>query len=79
MWLSGLRTQHGFHEDVGSIPGLIQWVNTGCCVGCRCVLDPAVAVAEASSCRSDSTPAGELPYAADAALKLKKNFKKSNM
>ena len=24
--LSGLRTQHGVHEDVGSIPGLTQWV-----------------------------------------------------
>ena len=26
LWLSGLRTQHSLHEDVGSIPGLIQWV-----------------------------------------------------
>ena len=26
LWLSGLGTQHGIHEDVGSIPGLIQWV-----------------------------------------------------
>ena len=26
LWLSGLRTQSNLCEDVGSIPGLIQWV-----------------------------------------------------
>ena len=26
LWLSRLRTQLGVHEDVGSIPGLIQWL-----------------------------------------------------
>ena len=26
LWLSGLRTQHSVHEDLGSIPGLFQWV-----------------------------------------------------
>ena len=26
LWLSRLRTQHNVHEDVGSIPGLTQWV-----------------------------------------------------
>ena len=26
LWLSRLRTQHSVHEDVGSIPGLTQWV-----------------------------------------------------
>ena len=26
LWLSGLRTQHSVREDVGSIPGLTQWV-----------------------------------------------------
>ena len=25
-WLRGFRTQHRVHEDVGSIPGLAQWV-----------------------------------------------------
>ena len=26
LWLIGLRTQHGVCEEVGSIPGLSQWV-----------------------------------------------------
>ena len=26
LWLSGLRTQHCLHKDVGSISDLIQWV-----------------------------------------------------
>ena len=26
LWLSRLRTQHSVCEDVGSIPGLTQWV-----------------------------------------------------
>ena len=42
-WLSGLRTQHGLHEDVGSTPGLIHGlgysVATGCDIGCRCSSD----------------------------------------
>ena len=25
-WLSRLRTQHSVHKDVGSIPGLAQWI-----------------------------------------------------
>ena len=27
LWLSRLRTHHSVCEDVGLIPGLIQWVN----------------------------------------------------
>ena len=26
LWLSELKTLHSLREDVGSIPGLIQWV-----------------------------------------------------
>ena len=26
LWFSGLRPQHSLCEDVGSIPGLTQWV-----------------------------------------------------
>ena len=26
LWLSGLRTQHSPHDNVGWIPGLAQWV-----------------------------------------------------
>ena len=25
LWLSGLRTQHSVHRDVGLVPGLAQW------------------------------------------------------
>ena len=50
------------HEDVGSTPGLAQWVNDQCCCGLQCSsqtrLRPSVAVAvvQAGSCTSDSTP-----------------------
>ena len=69
-------------EDVGSIPGLTQWVKDlvlpqpamSCDVGCRCSSDPAclwlwrrpAAVAPIQPL------AWELPYAMGAALKRKK-------
>ena len=49
------------HEVAGSIPGLPQWVKgsgvaVSCGAGRRRGPDPAVAVVEASSCSSHSTP-----------------------
>ena len=26
LWFSGLRARHSVYEDVGLIPGLVQWV-----------------------------------------------------
>ena len=58
LWLSGLRSQHSLHEDVGLIPSLTQvW----CChkLGCRSQIGLgsliAVALATTSSCISDLT------------------------
>ena len=67
-----------FHEDLGLIPGLTQWVKgSGVAVsrgvGCRCNLDPALLWLW---CRlAAAAPIGplaqELPYVAGVALKRK--------
>ena len=77
--LSGLRTQHSVCENGGLIPGLTEWVKDPALLqlnsmGCRCSSDlvelwlwhklaPAAPILPL---------AWELPYAAGAAIKIKK-------
>ena len=61
--LSRLRTQHSVYEDVGLIPGLTQWIKDPALPQAAAqvadidqIHSIVVAVAQASSCSSDSTP-----------------------
>ena len=71
------------HEDVGSIPGLTQWVKgsgvaTSCGVGCRCSLDLVLLQlwCRPAAAASIQPLAWEPPYAEGGALKRQKKKKK---
>ena len=62
------------HGDVGSIPGLAQWVQLCHGLWCRSQTWLGSCVAVAGSCSSNSTPNLGILYAAYAALKRKKKI-----
>ena len=83
-WLNGNKPT-SIHEEVGSIPGLTQWLRIQhCCeLWCRSQMQlescAAVAGVSAGSYSSNLTPNLEIPYASGAALKRpKKNKTKQN-
>ena len=69
------------HEDTGSIPGPVQWVEEWHCCELWCRLQTwlgshvTVAVAEPGGYSSDLIPSLELPCAMGAALKSKNKIK----
>ena len=63
LWLSGLRTWQSICEDVGSIPGLTQWIKD-------LALPLAVAWPAATALTRPLT--WKIPYAAGVAMKRKK-------
>ena len=75
LWFSGLRTWHHLCEDVGSIPGLTQWVKdlaASCSVGCSCSSDPVLLWLWLAAAALIWFLAWELPYATGVAIKKKK-------
>ena len=79
MWLSGNVPNSSIHEDVGSVPGIAQWVKDPALPWTVVQITDAAQILHCSDwCRLASVAliqslAWELPYAAEAALK--KHFK----
>ena len=73
MWLGRLRTRHSAHEDMGSIPDLIQQFKDLVFIGCRCSLDPMLPWLwhRLAAAVLIQPLAQELPYAASAFVKRK--------
>ena len=78
MWLSGLPPQHSIHEDASLVLGLARWVKKPALLQAvgrsqmRLGSGIAVAVAQSSGTALIQPLTWELPYAAGAALKKKK-------
>ena len=78
LWLSKLRTWHSACKAVGLIPGPVQWVNILPCRSCGIGRRPGSDLVLPWLCAALIQPlAWELPYAASAAVKKKKSFKKT--